>query len=155
MCRKYGISEPTFYNWKAKYAGMTGSEARRLKELELEKRPAKPIENAYREKFLLMRRPGDQLMPTLNLRRASCESSFWETAICRRLVRNSPTANGTRDRSGRLHVSLSARAVVPYDGEGSRGTRPADVHSYLLLSNLTRRLMASGKLRLPITYRLN
>ena len=36
LCRKYGISEPTFYNWKAKYAGMTGSEARRLKELESE-----------------------------------------------------------------------------------------------------------------------
>lgn len=25
LCRKYGISEPTFYNWKAKYAGMTVS----------------------------------------------------------------------------------------------------------------------------------
>ena len=36
LCRKYGISEPTFYNWKAKYAGMTIAEARRLKELEAE-----------------------------------------------------------------------------------------------------------------------
>jgi putative transposase len=36
LCRKYGISEPTFYNWKAKYAGMTVSEARRLKALESE-----------------------------------------------------------------------------------------------------------------------
>ena len=33
LSRKHGISEPTFYNWKAKYAGMTVSEARRLKEL--------------------------------------------------------------------------------------------------------------------------
>ena len=36
LCRKHGISEATFYNWKAKYAGMTVSEARRLKELEAE-----------------------------------------------------------------------------------------------------------------------
>ena len=36
LCRKHGISEPAFYNWKAKYAGMTVSEARRLKELEAE-----------------------------------------------------------------------------------------------------------------------
>lgn len=36
LCRKEGISEATFYNWKAKYAGMTVSEARRLKDVEAE-----------------------------------------------------------------------------------------------------------------------
>jgi putative transposase len=36
LCRRHGISDATFYNWKAKYGSMTVSEARRLKELEAE-----------------------------------------------------------------------------------------------------------------------
>ncbi len=36
LCRKYGFSEATFYNWKSKFGGMTISEARRLKALEQE-----------------------------------------------------------------------------------------------------------------------
>jgi putative transposase len=36
LCRKYGISEPTFYNWKSKFGGMDVSEAKRLKTLETE-----------------------------------------------------------------------------------------------------------------------
>jgi len=34
LCRKHGMSEGTFYNWKAKYGGMTVSDAKRLKALE-------------------------------------------------------------------------------------------------------------------------
>jgi putative transposase len=34
VCRKHGISQPTFYSWKAKFGGMGVSEARRLKQLE-------------------------------------------------------------------------------------------------------------------------
>jgi len=34
LCRKHGLSSPTFYKWKAKYGGMGVSEARRLKALE-------------------------------------------------------------------------------------------------------------------------
>jgi putative transposase len=34
VCRKHGISQPTFYAWKAKFGGMGVSEARRLKQLE-------------------------------------------------------------------------------------------------------------------------
>ena len=41
VCREHGISENTYYRWKAKYGGMTVSEARRLKELEAENRRLK------------------------------------------------------------------------------------------------------------------
>jgi len=34
VCRKHGISQPTFYQWKAKYGGLQVSEARRLRALE-------------------------------------------------------------------------------------------------------------------------
>ena len=34
VCRKHGVSDATFYNWKAKYGGMEVSDARRLKALE-------------------------------------------------------------------------------------------------------------------------
>ncbi|MDH5202779.1 MAG: transposase [Nitrospirota bacterium] len=43
LCRKYGISDATYYNWKAKYGGMTVSEAKRLKQLEDENRRLKQI----------------------------------------------------------------------------------------------------------------
>lgn len=36
VCRKMGISEATFYNWKKKYGGLGVAELRRLKQLEEE-----------------------------------------------------------------------------------------------------------------------
>ncbi len=36
LCRRHGISQATYYNWKNKYGGMTVSEAKRLHELEAE-----------------------------------------------------------------------------------------------------------------------
>ena len=43
LCRKYGMSDGTYYNWKAKYGGLTVSEARRLKSLEEENRRLKKM----------------------------------------------------------------------------------------------------------------
>ncbi len=36
LCRKHGISDATYYNWKAKFGGMTVSDSQRLKALEAE-----------------------------------------------------------------------------------------------------------------------
>jgi len=43
LCRKYGMSDATYYNWKAKYAGMTASDLKRLKALEAENRRLKQL----------------------------------------------------------------------------------------------------------------
>ena len=43
LCRKYGISDATFYNWKAKYGGLTVNEAKRIRLLEDENRRLKHI----------------------------------------------------------------------------------------------------------------
>lgn len=43
VCRKMGISEPTFYNWKKKYGGLGVNELRRLKQLEEENQRLKQI----------------------------------------------------------------------------------------------------------------
>ena len=43
LCRKHGISEATFYNWKLKYGGMTLSDARRLKDVESENAKLKKL----------------------------------------------------------------------------------------------------------------
>jgi putative transposase len=43
LCRKYGMSEASYYNWKTKYAGLTVSELKRLKALEEENRRLKQI----------------------------------------------------------------------------------------------------------------
>ncbi len=43
VCRRHGISEQTFYRWKAKYGGMSLSDASRLKSLEDENRRLKKL----------------------------------------------------------------------------------------------------------------
>jgi len=43
VCRKMGVAEPTFYNWKKKYGGLGVSELRRLKQLEEENRQLKKL----------------------------------------------------------------------------------------------------------------
>jgi putative transposase len=43
LCRQAGISDSTFYRWKAKYDGLEASEVKRLKQLEDENRRLKQI----------------------------------------------------------------------------------------------------------------
>jgi putative transposase len=43
LCRKYGMSDATYHNWKAKYAGMTANDLKKLRALEEENRKLKQI----------------------------------------------------------------------------------------------------------------
>ncbi len=43
VCRKMGISEATYYNWKKKYGGLGSSELRRLRQLEAENQQLKKL----------------------------------------------------------------------------------------------------------------
>ena len=43
VCRQHGISQPTFYNWKAKYGGLDVSDAKRLRALEDENAKLKKL----------------------------------------------------------------------------------------------------------------
>jgi putative transposase len=43
LCRRHGISDATFYNWRNKYGGLEVSELRRLRQLEDENRRLKAI----------------------------------------------------------------------------------------------------------------
>jgi putative transposase len=43
LCREHGISDATFYKWKAKYGGLDVSEAQRLRQMEDENRRLKAL----------------------------------------------------------------------------------------------------------------
>jgi putative transposase len=49
LCRKHGISDATFYNWRSKYGGMEVSEAKRLKQLRDELEAAERVAAKYPE----------------------------------------------------------------------------------------------------------
>jgi len=43
LCRRHGISDATFYNWRSKYGGMDVSDAKKLKALEAENAKLKKL----------------------------------------------------------------------------------------------------------------
>ena len=59
VCRKAGISDATFYNWRKKYAGLMPSEMRRLRQLEDENAKLKmELSESKREIFKLQNHKG-------------------------------------------------------------------------------------------------
>lgn len=65
LCRKHGMSDATFYNWRAKYGGMDVSMMKRMKELEAENRRLKKM---YAEERL-----------KAEIRKEALEGNVWST----------------------------------------------------------------------------
>jgi putative transposase len=54
LCRQGGFSDATFYKWRAKFGGMQASEAKRLRDLEIENnRLKKLLAEAYLDMHVL------------------------------------------------------------------------------------------------------
>lgn len=52
VCQEAGVSEATYYNWKARYGGMEASDIKKIKELEDENRALKDvIEKSFKARF--------------------------------------------------------------------------------------------------------
>lgn len=104
LARKHGISEATFYNWKAKFGGMDVSEAKRLKQLE--------DENAKLKKLL-----AEQMLDTAAMRELL--SKTYGPPRLQRMAR--PVCKGAvRQRVG-LHQRIRSQGVCPGQ-DGSRAS---------------------------------
>ena len=81
ICRKAGISQATYFNWKKKYAGLMPSEMRRLRELEDENSRLKIVADLMLDREMLP----DVIKRKLRGRIGSASSSkgCWWTGACR------------------------------------------------------------------------
>jgi putative transposase len=132
LCRKHGISEASFYNWKAKYGGLEVSEAKRLKGLESENaRLKKLLADAMLDKAALkdlLTKNGD---PRCQAR--GCRSP----ALC---VRHERAAGVQDDRlradDGAVSVSQAFGGVSPVREEGCMSALESDQRSRHVVGRL-------------------
>jgi len=57
VCRKHGISQPTYYNWKSKYGRLSVSDLKRTRELEAELSKLKPLTRVGFRPYKLSNQP--------------------------------------------------------------------------------------------------
>jgi putative transposase len=87
LCRKHGISEASFYNWKAKYGGLEVSEAKRLKGLESENAKLKKLladamlDNAALKDLLAARKDGEPPKKERSGLQSACDELIDKGAI--------------------------------------------------------------------------
>ncbi|MCA2412121.1 IS3 family transposase [Rhizobium leguminosarum] len=133
LCRKHGISEATFYNWKAKYGGMEVSEAKRLKALE--------DENARLKKLL-----AEQMLECGRTPRASCKKKVGPAAQ-RGAVTHLKAVMGLSERRACQIISAD-RKTIRY-----RSSRPPEVELRAKLRDLANERRRFGYRRLFVLLR--
>ncbi|KAB1112942.1 IS3 family transposase [Neorhizobium galegae] len=133
LCRKHGISEATFYNWKAKYGGMEVSEAKRLKALE--------DENARLKKLL-----AEQMLDAAALRELLGKKMVGPAAK-RDAVTHLKAMMGLSERRACQIISAD-RKMIRY-----RSCRPPDVALRAKLRDLANERRRFGYRRLFILLR--
>ncbi|WP_307008110.1 IS3 family transposase [Agrobacterium tumefaciens] len=133
LCRKHGISEATFYNWKAKYGGMEVSEAKRLKALE--------DENARLKKLL-----AEQMLDAAALRELLGKKMVGPAAK-RDAVTHLKTVMGLSERRACQIISAD-RKMVRY-----RSCRPPEVELRAKLRDLANERRRFGYRRLFVLLR--
>ncbi|WP_244471903.1 transposase, partial [Rhizobium phaseoli] len=133
LCRKHGISEATFYNWKAKYGGMEVSEAKRLKALE--------DENARLKKLL-----AEQMLDAAALRELLAKKMVGPAAK-REAVTHLKAVMGLSERRACQIISAD-RKTVRY-----RSCRPPEVALRAKLRDLANERRRFGYRRLFVLLR--
>lgn len=133
LCRKHGISEATFYNWKAKYGGMELSEAKRLKALE--------HENAKLKKLL-----AEQMLDKAALRELLAKKIVGPAAE-RDAVAHLKAIMGVSERRACQNISAD-RNTIRY-----RSSRPPEVELRTKLRDLANERRRFGYRRLFILLR--
>ncbi|NTJ02362.1 IS3 family transposase [Agrobacterium rhizogenes] len=133
LCRKHGISEATFYNWKAKYGGMEVSEAKRLKVLE--------DENTRLKKLL-----AEQMLDAAALRELLFKKMVGPAAK-RDAVAHLKAAMGLSERRACQIISAD-RKTIRY-----RSSRPPEIELRAKLRDLANERRRFGYRRLFILLR--
>ncbi|WP_127966438.1 IS3 family transposase [Agrobacterium sp. RS6] len=133
LCRRHGISEATFYNWKAKYGGMEVSEAKRLKALE--------DENARLKKLL-----AEQMLDAAALRELLPKKMVGPAAK-REAVTHLKTVMGLSERRACQIISAD-RKTIRY-----RSNRPVETELRARLRELANERRRFGCRRLFVLLR--
>jgi putative transposase len=75
ICRKVGLSQATYYNWRKKHGGLMPSEMKRLRQLE--------EENGKLKKIVAERDPPKAMKPVRKRQRVDHARATWQVSIRR------------------------------------------------------------------------